>query len=201
MMWRRYIYMNDNFFIVAGLGNYGSAYEQTRHNVGFRVIDRILAKNPVKKSREKFNGLLYECTMANRKIILVKPLTYMNLSGECIAAVMKWYKVTPGNLLVVYDDINLDEGRIRIRQNGSAGTHNGMKSVVQMLGSSDFPRIRVGVGKPTEGRDLIGHVLSVPAGEESAAITKGEDTAAAAIEDIIRHGMEYAMCTYNGVKS
>ena len=138
-------------YLIVGLGNPGTKYAHTRHNVGFDVLDALSKKLGVSISRERDNALTGECFVGGQKVILALPQTYMNLSGEAVLPLANYYKIPPENLLVVYDDIDLAQGTIRIRKNGSAGTHNGMRSIVGLLGYEDFPRLRVGVGQKREG--------------------------------------------------
>ena len=138
-------------YLIVGLGNPGPKYAHTRHNVGFDVLDALAERLGVSISREKEKALLGECFVGGSKVILALPQTYMNLSGEAVSRLVNWYRVPLENLLVVYDDIDLAQGAIRIRKNGSAGTHNGMRSIMELLGSEAFPRLRVGVGQRANG--------------------------------------------------
>ena len=139
-------------YVIAGLGNPGKKYENTRHNMGFITIDQLAEKHNIKVDKLKFKALVGEGRIAGQKVMLVKPQTYMNLSGESIREVMNFYKLEPENLIVIYDDIDIEAGTLRIRKFGSAGTHNGMKSVVYQLQSDRFPRIRLGIGSQKKGR-------------------------------------------------
>ena len=143
--------------LIVGLGNPGKQYEQTRHNIGFDVIDYMANKYNIDVNREKFKGICGEGFIENKKVILLKPLTYMNLSGESIRELANFYKLEDDEIIVVYDDISLDIGRLRIREKGSAGGHNGIKSIIQNLGGDKFPRVKVGVGQPKD--NLVNHVL------------------------------------------
>ena len=147
-------------FVIAGLGNPGKKYEKTRHNMGFLVIDRIAEKCGIDVSRIKHRALVGDGIISGRKVLLVKPQTYMNLSGEAVTQLVNWYKVAPEELLVVYDDVDLPFGRVRIRPKGSAGTHNGMRNILYLLGRDDFPRLRVGIGRPPEHWDMKDFVIS-----------------------------------------
>jgi len=184
--------------IIMGLGNPGVGYARTRHNAGYRVIDRLLAVHPPKKHRKRFKGDIFDTEIGGRRVILVKPLTFMNNSGECATKVLGWYRVPPEELLVIYDDIDLPAGRLRIRPTGSAGTHNGMRSLTEYLGE-DFVRLRIGVGKPPPEQDLYEYVLSAPGEQEAGTIVRAEETAAEAAEMILTEGMESAMRQYNGL--
>lgn len=185
-------------FVIAGLGNPGGQYECTRHNVGFDVIDILAHVYGISVKKLKHRALVGEGFIGGQKVLLVKPQTYMNLSGDSLAEILSYYKLSPEELIVVYDDIDTDFGRIRIRKKGSAGTHNGMKSIISRLGFDDFPRIRIGVGRPFDGRDLASFVLSKFTKEEMKEIAETEKRAAEAAEAIISGGVEAAMNKYNG---
>ena len=147
-------------YIIVGLGNPGDKYEKTRHNVGFNVIDLLAKEYSIDVSKIKHKALIGEGRVGTEKVILVKPMTYMNLSGESVADICNYYNIDLENLIVIYDDIDLDVGKIRIRKKGSGGTHNGMRSIIKCLGSNEFPRVRVGISKPKNGQDLADFVLS-----------------------------------------
>ena len=133
-------------FVVAGLGNPGRKYEKTRHNMGFWAVDRLAEKNDIKIKKIKHKALIGDGIISGEKVLLVKPQTYMNLSGESLREIVDYYNVDLSRLLVIYDDFDIEAGSLRIRKKGSAGSHNGMKSIINQLGSQDFPRIRVGIG-------------------------------------------------------
>ncbi|MBM7097939.1 MULTISPECIES: aminoacyl-tRNA hydrolase [Alteribacter] len=145
--------------LIVGLGNPGTKYDGTRHNVGFEVIDRCQEKLNIDLTQSKHKGIYGSAGMGTEKIFLLKPLTYMNLSGESVAPLMNFYKMTPEDILVVYDDLDLAPGKIRLRQKGGAGGHNGIKSLIQHLGTDQFKRIRIGVGRPDHGQAVTDHVL------------------------------------------
>ena len=187
-------------YLIVGLGNPGSKYAHTRHNVGFDVLEALSRKLGVSITREKEQALVGECFVGGQKVILALPQTYMNLSGESVSRLAHWYKIEPENLLVVYDDIDIPQGHIRIRKNGSAGTHNGMRSIVGLLGYENFPRLRVGVGQKREGYELADWVLGHYIGEEQEVADKAFQQAADAIVDYIENGIDSAMCTYNTKK-
>ncbi|MFT9497602.1 aminoacyl-tRNA hydrolase [Anaerosolibacter sp.] len=184
-------------FVIVGLGNPGKQYAGTRHNVGFDVIDYLSEKHNIPVNKVKFKGLIGEGFIANKKVLLVKPQTYMNLSGHSVLEIQNFYKLNPEQIIVVYDDIDVDPGKLRIRSKGSAGTHNGMRSIIYEIQSDQFPRVRIGVGKPQKG-DLSSHVLGRFGKEdqEEMAITIGN--AAAAVEVMITEGANAAMNKYNG---
>ena len=183
-------------YIIAGLGNPGRKYENTRHNMGFIAVDLLAEKYGIKVDKIKFKALVGEGRIAGQKVLLVKPQTYMNLSGESIREVMSFYKEDIENLIVIYDDIDIPTGTIRLRKKGSAGTHNGMRNIVYLLADDGFPRIRVGIGSDKKV-DLINYVTSgVTKGEKElleGALVKAADAAAA----IVEKGIEKAMNEYN----
>ena len=192
-------------YLIAGLGNPEKKYEGTRHNAGFAAIDALLDKMGGEKLNEtKFNGaytkLRYQSAGGMEQIIVVKPLTYMNLSGNCIAPLANFYKIEPDHIIVFSDDINLDVGRMRIRQSGSAGGHNGLKSIISSLGSDKFGRIRVGVGMKPDNMDLAVHVLAKFNQTDEKIMKEMYDEAASAALDIIDNGVEHAMNRYNSIK-
>ena len=185
-------------YVVVGLGNPGKQYEKTRHNVGFDVIDIISKQFDIPVNKIKNKALVGEWRIGNNKVLLVKPQTYMNLSGETFIDIYNYYKVDLENIIVIYDDIDLDVGKIRIRKKGSAGTHNGMRSIIKCLGSGDFPRIRVGVSKPEKGQDLANFVLSRFKKEEEIDLQTGFEKAYKSVESIIIENVDTAMNKYNG---
>lgn len=185
-------------YIIVGLGNPGKQYENTRHNVGFNVIDILAEEYDISVTKMKHKALIGEGRVGTEKVVLVKPVTYMNLSGESLAEIYNFYKVDTNNIVVIYDDIDLDVGKIRIRKKGSGGTHNGMRSIVKCLGTTDFPRVRVGVSKPEPGRDLANFVLSKFAPDEVADLKEGLEKSVLAVDSIIRENIDLAMNKYNG---
>lgn len=187
-----------NMFIIAGLGNPSRQYEGTRHNVGFDVIDRISEKYNIPVDTKKHLALTGKGIIEGQKVILVKPQTFMNLSGESIRSVLDFYKADPSHeLIVIYDDVNLDTGQLRIREKGSAGGHNGMKNIIAHLGTQEFPRIRVGVGEKPSGYDLADYVLGHFSKAEQAQMEEGFDRAADAVRMILSGDMGGAMSMYN----
>ena len=163
------------------------------------AVDAIAKKWNILVEKEKFDALVGEGMMAGEKVMLVKPQTYMNLSGESVSKVLNFYKVSPENLIVIYDDIDIALGTLRIRPSGSAGTHNGMRNIVSLLGTTNFPRIRMGTGKDTS-TDLRNYVLSPFQGEEKQTIQEVAKMACEAAEEIVKHGVSSAMNLYNGHK-
>jgi PTH1 family peptidyl-tRNA hydrolase len=186
-------------YVIAGLGNPGKKYENTRHNMGFITIDQLAAKHDIKVDKLKFKALTGEGRIAGQKVLLVKPQTYMNLSGESIREVMHFYKLDPENLIVIYDDIDIDAGTLRLRRFGSAGTHNGMKSIVYQLQSDRFPRIRIGIGNQGK-RDLVDFVIGGFSKEEVPVLEEAVTSAVSAVECILEDGIDMAMNRYNTKK-
>ncbi len=183
-----------NTFIVAGLGNPGKKYENTRHNMGYWALDSLFDLWHLSKYRNRFSSLCATTRQHEHKVILLKPLTFMNDSGRAIKKAMSFYRVPPKNLVVIYDDIDLPVGALRIRKNGGAGTHNGMRSIVDHIGQ-DFARIRVGIGKNRS--DLVKYVLSQPSKEDRKLLDETILDAAKAADIIIELGIETAMQNYN----
>lgn len=183
--------------LIVGLGNPGKQYEQTRHNIGFDVIDYMANKYNIDVNREKFKGICGEGFIENKKVILLKPLTYMNLSGESIRELANFYKLEDDEIIVVYDDISLDIGRLRIREKGSAGGHNGIKSIIQNLGGDKFPRVKVGVGQPKD--NLVNHVLGKFSKEDRDHIEKVIPVVSDAIVEIVKNDAKESMNKFNGV--
>lgn len=186
-------------YIIAGLGNPGSKYENTRHNMGFKAIDAMASEFGIDVNRAKFKGLIGEGRIGSEKVILMKPQTYMNLSGQSVREIMNFYKIPEENLIVIYDDFDLPIGSIRVRKSGGPGTHNGMKSVVQELGSRKFPRVRVGIGS-SDG-STIQFVIGKVGKDEQQILNEAAEAAASAAADIIRIGIENAMNIHNTRKS
>jgi len=184
-------------YIIVGLGNPGKEYEKTRHNTGFMVIDKLSDKYNIDVNKEKHKALLGSGIINGEKVILVKPQTFMNLSGEAVLEVINFYKEELNKLIIVFDDIDLPVGAIRIKERGSAGTHNGVKSLVHELGSKEFKRIKVGIGSPNKNIDLISHVLGKFSSDEFSEIENSIEKAVNAIEIIIKDGVSKAMNEYN----
>ena len=184
--------------VVAGLGNIGKQYEKTRHNAGFLAIDRIAERCGVKIDRVKFHSTVAEVTLGGAKVLLMKPTTLMNNSGVAIGEAAAFYKIPAEKVIVLHDEISFDPGVIRIRRKGSAGGHNGLKSIIAHLSSEDFPRIKIGVGKkPSPEYDLVDFVLGKFPESDLAAISARFDDIAAAVEDIIRGDIDGAMNKYS----
>ena len=186
-------------FLIAGLGNPERKYNATRHNVGFGVIDYLSEKYDIDLTEMKFKGMSGKGRIGNEKVILLKPLTYMNLSGESIRPVADYFKIdTRSELIVISDDIDLDPGRIRVRPGGSAGGHNGLKSIIAQLGHDEFSRVRVGVGKKPKQWDMVDWVLGHFEGEDATLIKESIENAAGAVTCIMEEGVDSAMNKFNG---
>ncbi len=185
-------------YIIVGLGNPDRKYENTRHNIGFDVIDEIARRNHIAVKEKKHKALIGKGVIAGQKVILVKPQTYMNLSGESVREVIDFYKADEKNeLIVIVDDISLDTGQIRIRKQGSAGGHNGLKSIISCLGHDEFRRIRMGVGSKPEAYDLADYVLGHFSREERIIMDESVNCAAQAVEVMITDGADAAMNQFN----
>jgi len=185
-------------FLIAGLGNPGKKYENTRHNIGFKVATALCDKYSVTLKSSKFKAKCAECMIGTSKAIVALPETYMNLSGEAVASIASFYKIPRENIIIVYDDISLPLGKTRIRAKGSAGGHNGIKSIISCLGSDVFNRIKIGVGSPDNPDfDLADYVLGKFSKEEEKVLSSVIDKATDAIECIIRYDVDKAMNSYN----
>ena len=190
---------NNNCWLIVGLGNPGREYEKTRHNIGFRAIDLLADKINCKIDRLKFQGLYGQSLYNGCKIYLLKPQTYMNLSGRSILQLSAYFNIPPERIIVLFDDISLPPGRLRIRKDGSAGGHNGIKSIINEIGSQDFPRVKIGVGaKPYPEQDLADWVLSTFSASEEAFLRSSLVWAADAALCIIDKGVSEAANRFNG---
>lgn len=192
--WQR---SKQDVYLIAGLGNPGVKYARTRHNAGFEVVEKLSGLLSILPQRQKFDALLGEGRVGDRRVILAQPMTYMNESGRAISAIARFYKIPPERILVIYDDIDLPEGKVRIRAKGGPGTHNGMRSIVGALGTQNFPRVRIGVGAPPPQWNLVDYVLGSypPASraEMELAFTAGAEAACCFVEN----GIDIAMNRYN----
>ena len=186
-------------WLIVGLGNPGKQYDRSRHNCGFRVLDILADKLGCKVDKGKFQGLYGQCSFDGKKLLLLKPQTFMNLSGRSVLQLSAYYNVPPQRIIVLFDDISLEPGRLRVRSDGSAGGHNGIKSIIQELGSQDFPRVKIGVGaKPNPEYDLADWVLSSFSALEEKALEPALERAADAALCIITHGISETANRYNG---
>ncbi|MFZ5478051.1 MAG: aminoacyl-tRNA hydrolase [Myxococcota bacterium] len=182
--------------LVVGLGNPGARYAKTRHNVGFLVVERLAARANASVEKKLFGALVGDCQVAGRKVVLAMPQQYMNLSGHPTRSVMGFYKVAPTDTVVVYDDLDLPFGKLRLRTSGSAGGHNGVKDIVQHVGN-EFVRVRVGIGRPPGPMDSADYVLTPWSAAEAEKLDAVVDRAADAVESVVRDGVAKAMNTFN----
>jgi PTH1 family peptidyl-tRNA hydrolase len=185
--------------LIAGLGNPGARYRDTPHNAGFRVCDRLAERHGLEPAVEKFEGLFQRGRVAGKDVGILKPQTYMNLSGESIARAIRYLPTDVEDLIVVYDDMDLPSGRLRIRPRGGAGGHNGLKSIIRHLGTQEFARIRIGVGRPTGERSATGHLLGRVNTEERERFDETVALAVDALETMLTEGIDEAMNRYNGL--
>lgn len=186
-------------WLVVGLGNPGEKYENTRHNVGFLTVDELAERARVPVQKLKYRALTNTVELGGARALLMKPVTYMNLSGEAVGQAARFYKIPPERVLVISDDVSLPLGKLRIRKSGSAGGHNGLKNIIQHLGTDQFPRVKIGVGeKPHPDYDMADWVLSRFTGEDLKTITQAVKRAADAVECFVREGPDKAMNRFNG---
>lgn len=185
-------------YLIAGLGNPGKEYIGTRHNIGFEVADAICSKFDIKLNKEKFRALFGDGYIGGEKVLIVKPQTYMNLSGESIREIAEWYKIDTEDIIIIYDDISLPLGKLRVREKGSAGGHNGIKNIIYQLQSDIFPRIKIGVGSPNHPDfDMKDYVLGKFTADETKILVKSAVAAVSAVEEIIVAGAKSAMNKFN----
>ena len=184
-------------WVVAGLGNPGEQYSRARHNAGFMTIDRIAKAKDAASSRRRFKGVTAEVGLAGKPAILVKPQTFYNLSGECISALLGYFKIDPAHLIVVHDELDLEAGRLRIKQGGGDAGNRGVRSIAESLGTTDFIRVRIGIGRPPENEADKDYLLRPMTAAERQALTATVERAASAVEAIAEHGLEVAMNRYN----
>ena len=188
-------------FLLVGLGNPGTKYENTRHNAGFRFLDDLAKKQGVSVTRSRFQSLCGDMVFGGKRVLLIKPQTFMNLSGQAVAEAARFYKIPPEKVIVVSDDTSLDIGRLRVRRKGSDGGHNGLKNIILLLGTDAFPRLRIGVGqKPHPDYDMADWVLGNLNSEDLKKITSTYDAAFQGLEKILNGDVDGAMQICNGVK-
>ncbi|HIY06059.1 MAG TPA: aminoacyl-tRNA hydrolase [Candidatus Evtepia faecigallinarum] len=186
-------------WLVVGLGNPGPKYEWTRHNVGFLVIDQLADRADIPVQKLKFQALTNTALIGGQSVLLMKPTTYMNLSGQAVGQAARFYKIPPERVLVISDDVALPQGKLRIRRSGSAGGHNGLKDIIAHLGGDQFPRVKVGVGgKPHPDSDMADWVLSTFTGADRKAMEETIDRAADAVTCLLEQGVDKAMSKFNG---
>lgn len=184
-------------YLIVGLGNPEEEYSNTRHNMGFDTINKIAKQYNIEVNKNKFKGLCGSGIIENKKVILLKPQTYMNLSGESIKETMDFYKIQQENLIIIYDDIDLEAGIIKIRKKGGPGTHNGMKSVIQNLNKKEFARVRVGIGKPERKEQLIEYVIGKIPDKDQKILDEATTKSKEALIEIIKNGVDIAMNKFN----
>ena len=200
-LWMKDTEMENYMFLIVGLGNPGKQYEHTRHNIGFDVMDALAEKYNISISEKKHKALCGKGVINGVKVVLAKPQTYMNLSGESVAELINYYKMDPEEeMIVIYDDISLAPGNLRIRKKGSAGGHNGIKNIIAMTGTQNFLRIKVGVGEKPAGWDLADHVLGRMSEEDRAAFEEAVKESVKAAEMILEDEIDQAMNDFNGKK-
>ena len=184
-------------YLIIGLGNPEEEYSKTRHNMGFNAINKIAEQYGIKVNKSKFQGLYESAIIEGQKVMLIKPQTYMNLSGECIKQFVDFYKIQKEEILVIYDDMDIEPGKIKIRKKGGAGGHNGMKSIIKMLGTEEFARIRTGIGSPKHSEDDINYVIGAIPEEEIPKLDEGVEKAKEAVIEILKNGIDSAMNKLN----
>ncbi len=184
--------------LIVGLGNPEQEYSNTRHNMGFNTVNKLAQEYEIELNKTKFKAIYGTGIIEDKKVIILKPQTYMNLSGESIIEVINFYKIDLKDMIVIYDDIDVEPGKIKIRKKGGAGSHNGMKSVIKNVKSEEFTRIRVGIGTPEHKNDMINYVIGkIPTEEEKDVLDKGTDKAKEAIKEILKNGIDSAMNKFN----
>ena len=184
-------------YLIIGLGNPEEEYSKTRHNMGFNTINKIAEKYKIELNKTKFQGLYENAIIEGQKVILVKPQTYMNLSGESVRQFADFYKVEKENIIIIYDDMDFEPSQVKIRKKGHAGGHNGIKSIIQHLGTDEFPRIRIGIGRPKHNGDEINYVIGAIPEEEIPKLNEGIEKAKDAIIEILKNGIDSAMNKFN----
>ena len=184
-------------YLIIGLGNPEEEYSKTRHNMGFNAINKIAEKYEIEMKKTKFNGIYGSGNIEGEKVILIKPQTYMNLSGKCVKEFLEFYKIEKEKMIIIYDDMDVEPGKIKIRKQGSAGSHNGMKSIISEIQTQEFPRIRIGIGRPIHENDKINYVIGNIPEEEMEKLEEGIEKAKEATIDILAKGIDHAMNKFN----
>lgn len=187
--------------LIVGLGNPGSEYAKTRHNVGFMLVDALAEDMGISLWKEKENAEVAEGRIGSEKVMLVKPQTYMNRSGEAVGPLMRWYKLEPQDVIVIHDDMDIPVGAVRIRQKGSSGGHNGLKSLISHLGGENFPRVRIGIGRPLPNWTVVNHVLAAIPQEDREKVEEAVKYLVPAVKAMVTEGVDAAMNKYNPKKS
>ena len=185
-------------YLVVGLGNPGPEYENTRHNLGFRVIEALARRLGLGSLKSKFQSFIGEGKIKEHRVILAEPQTFMNSSGPAVRGILEWFKIDPSNLILIYDDIDLEVGQIRIREKGGAAGHHGMESVIESVGTLSFPRVRIGIGRENLTEDVTEYVLQNIPPSQGDTLEAAVGSAAEAVECIISEGLAVAMNKYNG---
>ena len=184
-------------YLIIGLGNPEEEYSKTRHNMGFNAINKIAEKYEIEMKKTKFNGIYGRGNIEGEKVMLIKPQTYMNLSGKCVKEFVEFYKIESDKILIIYDDMDIEPGKIKIRKKGSSGGHNGIKSIIEELGTEEFSRIRIGIGKPQYKNDKINYVIGEIQEEDIEKLEEGVDKAKDAVIEILKNGIDTAMNKFN----
>ena len=182
--------------LVVGIGNPGPRYQRTRHNLGMRLVERLAAEEGIALTRRRFDALVGDGQVAGRRVLLVKPQNYVNLTGQVVGPLARWHRCPPEDILVVCDDMNLELGRLRLRRKGSSGGHNGLASIIEALGTEEFPRLRIGIGRAENG-DAVAHVLGRFRPEEEPVVEEALGRAADAVRTWLSRGIEAAMNEFN----
>ncbi len=190
---------SDDWTVIVGLGNPGREYAENRHNIGFLCIDHIATEHEIRLNKSRFKAVFGEGRLGGHRVVLVKPQTFMNKSGAAVAPVARWYKVDPNDILVIYDDLDLPFGRVRLRPEGSSGGHNGIKSIIADLGTTQFPRIRIGIGRPRHG-DPVDYVLNDFDREQAPFVPDICAHVDRAVQTFLAQGIKEAMNTFNGLE-
>ena len=184
-------------YLIVGLGNPEEEYGKTRHNMGFNAINKIAKKYGIEVNKSKYQGLYESVIIEGQKAILLKPQTYMNLSGNCVQEFANFYKIETENIIIIYDDMDFEPGQVKVRKKGAAGGHNGLKSIIQMLGTENFPRIRIGIGRPAHIGDEINYVIGAIPEEEIPKLDEGTEKAKEIVIEILKNGIDSAMNKFN----
>ena len=193
----KYWKVGNKMYLIVGLGNPEEEYSHTRHNMGFDTVNKLAKQYDIEINKKKFKGIYGVGNIEGEKVIILKPQTYMNLSGESIKEAIDFYKIESENIIIIYDDIDIKPGIIKVRKTGGPGTHNGMKSVIQNIQMKEFPRVRVGIGMPEHKNDLINYVIGKIPEEEKEILDKSTTTAKEAVIEIIKNGIDIAMNKFN----
>ena len=185
-------------YCLVGLGNPGTEYQQTRHNAGFLVIDQLAQDNRIDLGRRQFKSMYGKGRLGDREVLLVKPETFMNLSGQAVSSWVNYFKIPLNQVLIIHDDLDLPLGTVRLKPSGSSGGHRGLSSIIELLGTSEIPRLRLGIGRPARGTTVVDYVLAGFSGAESKLFQQSTTRAAAAACSFVTEGLEYAMSRFNG---